>query len=171
MSAMPRSSAPAGTPAILALRRAQIAHEVHSYHHNPRSDLGYGMEASRALGVEPNRVFKTLVTLADGVLVAAIVPVTGSLDLRALAQALGTRRAVMASVAQAERATGYVVGGISPLGQRRAHPTVIDASAERFATIFVSAGQRGLDIELAPRDLIATTGALVATIARLDTSY
>ncbi|MCL2788896.1 MAG: Cys-tRNA(Pro) deacylase [Micrococcales bacterium] len=168
---MAKPTSPSGTPAILALRRAEIPHQVHVYRHDPRSDLGYGMEAARALGVDPSQVFKTLMTIGEDSLVSAVLPVTGSLDLRALSQTLGIRRAAMAPVAQAERATGYVVGGISPLGQRRPHRTILDSSAQRFETILVSGGQRGLDIEIAPSDLAALTHATIATIARLDTSY
>jgi Cys-tRNA(Pro)/Cys-tRNA(Cys) deacylase len=155
-----------GTPALMALRRDGAPHTVHAYAHDPRSGLGFGLEAAATLGFPPARVFKTLLAVADGRLAVAIVPVTGSLDLKALAAALGAKKATMADPADAERATGYVVGGISPLGQKRAHPTVIDASAEAFATVLVSAGARGLDVELAPEDLARLTRGRFAPIGR-----
>ena len=156
----------AGTPALRALDAAGVPHQVHEYQHDPRSPLGFGQEAAAVLGVEPGRVFKTLVASVDGALTVAVVPVTGQLDLKALATAAGGKRAVMAEPAAAERATGYVVGGISPLGQRTALPTVVDASALDFATVLVSAGRRGFDVELAPGDLVAQTAATVAAVAR-----
>lgn len=167
-----------GTPATLALSAAGIAFEVRSYDHDPlltdRSlrrapsarHEGYGLEAAEALGVDPARVFKTLLASLDSRLVVGIVPVSGQLDLKALARALGGSRAVMAEVAAAERATGYVAGGISPVGQKRAHPTVLDASALDHGTILVSGGRRGFDIELAPLDLVTITRAVTATIGR-----
>ena len=148
------------TPAIVAAERAGIPFEVHEYDHDPRA-TSYGLEAVEKLGVEPDRVFKTLVADVDGTLTVAIVPVEAQLDLRALG-----KRTRMADVRAAERATGYVAGGISPLGQRRALPTVIDESALAFDTIHVSAGRRGLDIELSPADLVRLTGARVQRIAR-----
>ena len=154
-----------GTPATAALTTAGIAFEVRSYDHDPRV-TSYGAEAAEALGVDPARVFKTLMASLDSRLVVGIVPVTGQLDLKALARALGGSKAVMADVSAAERATGYVAGGISPVGQRRAHPTVLDASALEHETILVSGGRRGLDVELAPRDLVAITAAVTATIGR-----
>jgi Cys-tRNA(Pro)/Cys-tRNA(Cys) deacylase len=154
-----------GTPATLALTAAGVAFEVRPYDHDPRS-TAYGIEAAEALGVDPARVFKTLLASLDGRLVVGIVPVSGHLDLKALARALGGSRAVMAEVAAAERATGYVAGGISPIGQKKAHPTVLDASALDHATILVSGGRRGLDVELSPHDLVAITGAVTATIGR-----
>ena len=154
-----------GTPATVALTTAGIAFEVRSYPHDPRA-ASYGAEAAEALGVNPARVFKTLLASLDGGLVVGIVPVTGQLDLKALARALGGSKAVMAEVAAAERATGYVAGGISPVGQKRAHPTVLDASALVHDTILVSGGRRGFDLELAPTDLVAITGAVIATIGR-----
>ncbi len=157
-----------GTPAILAADRAQVAYTVHEYAHDPRAE-SYGLEAAEALGVEPERVFKTLLAAVDGGrLVVAVVPVTALLDLKAVAAAAGGRKADMAKPADAERATGYVVGGISPLGQKKRLPTFVDASAEGHTTIHVSAGRRGLEIELAPADLIALTGGTVAAIARRD---
>ena len=158
--------APAGTPALQALAAAGVAHTVHPYEHDPSSPLGYGLEAAHALGVEPERVFKTLLAVVDGELTVAVVPVTCTLDLKALAAARGRKKAQMAEVALAERATGYVAGGISPLGQRTAHPTVVDESAELFDTILVSAGRRGLAVELAPADLVRLTRAHLADVAR-----
>ena len=138
---------------------------THTYAHDPAT-ASYGLEAASLLGLPPEQVFKTLLADADGDLVVAIVPVTGSLDLKALAVALGAKRASMAEPAAAERVTGYVVGGISPLGQRRALPTVVDETAELFDTVYVSGGRRGFDLGLAPADLIAATHARVAPIAR-----
>lgn len=155
-----------GTPALVALDAAGIAHTVHPYDHDPASGLGYGLEAAEVLGVDPERVFKTLVTAVDGTLTVAVVPVTGQLDLKALAHAVGGKKATMAEHAAAERATGYVVGGISPLGQRQTLRTVIDATAGAHPTVFVSGGRRGLDVELAPADLVRLTGGVVAPIAR-----
>ena len=160
-----KARAAGGTPATVALTSAGIAFEVRSYEHDPRA-ASYGTEAAEALGVDPARVFKTLLASLDPRLVVGIVPVTGQLDLKALARALGGSKAVMAEVAAAERATGYVAGGISPVGQKRSHPTVLDASALEHATILVSGGRRGFDLELAPADLVAITGAVTATIGR-----
>jgi Cys-tRNA(Pro)/Cys-tRNA(Cys) deacylase len=126
----------------------------------------FGREAADALGVEPDRVFKTLLADVDGALVVGIVPVTGKLDLKALAAAVGGKKAVMADAALAERRTGYIVGGISPIGQKTRHDTVLDETAELWDTVFVSGGRRGLDLELAPADLIRATHAIVADIAR-----
>jgi Cys-tRNA(Pro)/Cys-tRNA(Cys) deacylase len=154
-----------GTRATDQLARLKIAHTVHSYEHDPRAP-GYGAEAATALGVAPERVFKTLIADVDDRLAVAVVPVAGSLDLKALAGAAGAKKARMADPAAAERATGYVTGGISPLGQRRALPVVLDATALNFDTIWVSAGQRGLEIELAPADLVRAAGATVAPIGR-----
>ena len=152
------------TPAIRTLDRAGVAYTLHPYVHDPRA-ASYGLEAAHELGIPVARVFKTLMVEADGRLVVAVVPVSGSLDLRALARALGTRRAAMAEPSAAERATGYVVGGISPLGQKRQHPTVLDSSALDHETVLVSAGRRGLDIELAAAELVTLTSATVAPIA------
>ncbi len=160
-----KSRTPGGTPATLALSAAGIAYGVHTYEHDPRV-VSYGMEAADALGITPERVFKTLLASLDGALVVAIVPVSGRLDLKALARALGGAKAVMAEVGAAERATGYVAGGISPVGQRRTHRTVLDTSALDLETVLVSGGRRGLDLELAPTDLVAITGAVIATIGR-----
>ena len=149
-----------GTPAIAAATRAGVAFTVHEYRHDTRAE-SYGLEAVEKLGLEAARVFKTLVADVDGALTVAVVPVEAELDLRALG-----KRARMAEAAAAERATGYVAGGISPLGQRRTLPTVVDASALDHETIHVSAGRRGLELELAPTDLVELTGARVAPIAR-----
>lgn len=160
-----------GTPATVALARANIPFTVHTYQHDPRAE-SYGLEAAHALDVDPARVFKTLIaSLHRGPdrpahLVVGIVPVTGQLDLKALARALGGSRAVLAPVPDAERATGYVAGGISPLGQRRARPTVVDSSALTFETVLISAGRRGWELELSPTDLVATTEAVTAQIGR-----
>lgn len=154
----------AATPAIAALVRAKVAHTLHPYHHDPAT-TAFGDEVVTALGWDPHRVFKTLVTSVDGALVVGIVPVAAQLDLKALAAAAGGKKAQMAKVADAERSSGYVAGGISPLGQRRALPTVIDSSAQDFATIMISAGKRGLQVELAPVDLITQCRAKVAAIA------
>jgi Cys-tRNA(Pro)/Cys-tRNA(Cys) deacylase len=153
-----------GTPATALLGRLGIAYSVHGYEHDRRHG-SYGVEASAALGIPPERVFKTLVAEVDGGLTVGVVPVTGQLDLKALAAAAGGKKAAMADVAAAERATGYVVGGISPLGHRKRLPVVIDSSALGFATIYCSGGRRGLEIELAPADLVRAAGAMVATIA------
>ena len=158
--------APSGTPALVALAAAGVPHTAHPYEHDPRSTVGYGLEAAAVLGVEPDRVFKTLLATVDGTLTVAVVPVTGTLDLKALAHAVGGKKAAMADPAAAERATGYVVGGISPLGQKNSHPTVVDETVELFDTVFVSGGRRGLDVELAPADLIALTSAVTAPVAR-----
>ncbi|MBB2921179.1 Cys-tRNA(Pro) deacylase [Cellulomonas cellasea] len=162
----PKKPAPSGTPALVALAAAGVAHTAHPYEHDPASDVGYGLEAAQALGVPPEQVFKTLMTSVDGVLTVAVVPVTGKLDLKALAHAAGGKKAAMAERTAAERATGYVVGGISPLGQRSAHPTVVDETVWLFDTVLVSGGRRGLDVELAPADLVRLTHATVADIAR-----
>jgi Cys-tRNA(Pro)/Cys-tRNA(Cys) deacylase len=153
------------TPAFVALDRAGVRYEPRGYDHDPRAE-SFGEEAARELGVDPARVFKTLMADVDGELCVAVVPVTGTLDLKALAFALGAKKARMAEPARAERATGYVVGGISPLGQKRAHRTVVDVSAAAFDTVLVSAGRRGLDVELAPADLVAVTRGVTAPIAR-----
>ncbi|MFJ4942877.1 Cys-tRNA(Pro) deacylase [Streptomyces albidoflavus] len=154
-----------GTPATVALTAAGAAFTTHTYAHDP-AHPSYGEEAAEAMGVSPDRVFKTLVAEVDGRLTVAVVPVSGSLDLKALATAAGGKKAAMADPAAAERTTGYVRGGISPLGQRKALPTVLDASATGHATICVSAGRRGLEVELAPAVLAELTGAVTAPIAR-----
>ena len=160
-----RSAGSVGTPATALLAKVGVAHEIRRYDHDPAT-ASYGLEAAAALGVAPERVFKTLVADVEGRLVVAIVPVSGSLDLKALAAAVGGKRATLADPAAAERATGYVVGGISPLGQRKRLPTVVDTAVLALDTVLVSGGRRGLEIELAPTDLITLTGASTAAIAR-----
>ncbi|MET9169601.1 Cys-tRNA(Pro) deacylase [Streptomyces misionensis] len=154
-----------GTPATVALTAAGVEFTVHAYEHDP-SHPSYGEEAAEAMGVSPDRVFKTLVADVDGTLVVGVVPVAGTLDLKALASAVGGKRATMADPALAERTTGYVRGGISPLGQRKKLRTVLDSSARDHATVCVSAGRRGLEVELAPGDLAELTGAVLAPIGR-----
>ena len=154
-----------GTPATVALATAGIDYVLHPYPHDPRAE-SYGLEAAEALGLDPACVFKTLMATVDGALTVAIVPVSGQLDLKALARARGGSRAAMAEVAAAERATGYVAGGISPIGQRRTHPTVVDETALGFDAVYVSGGRRGLDLAIAPADLVQVTGAIVAPIGR-----
>jgi Cys-tRNA(Pro)/Cys-tRNA(Cys) deacylase len=153
-----------GTPATALLTKQKVAHVLHAYHHDPRAD-SYGLEAVEALGLEPARVFKTLVAEVDGKLTVGVVPVTGQLDLKALAMAAGGKKAKMADPAAAQRATGYVLGGISPLGHRSRLPVVIDATAPAFSTVYCSAGRRGLEVELDPADLVRLTNAVVAGIA------
>jgi Cys-tRNA(Pro)/Cys-tRNA(Cys) deacylase len=153
-----------GTPATAALGRAGVRHALHPYAHDTRAQ-SYGAEAAAALGVEPRRLFKTLVVTADGRPAVGVVPVSGSLDLKALATALGVKRVVLAEPAAAERATGYRTGGISPLGSRQRLPVVLDASALDHPTVYVSAGRRGLQVELDPADLVRVAGATVAPIA------
>jgi Cys-tRNA(Pro)/Cys-tRNA(Cys) deacylase len=148
------------------LQKAQVAHTLHPYDPDHPDAHGYGEAAVAALGADPRQVFKTLVARVDGALTVAVVPVAGLLDLKALAAAVGGRKAVMAEPADAERTTGYVVGGISPLGQRKALPTVVDESALEFGTVMVSAGRRGLQVELAPADLVRLTRARTAPIGR-----
>jgi Cys-tRNA(Pro) deacylase len=154
-----------GTPATVAAAKAKIEFTLHPYEPDPAAE-SYGEAAADALGVPHERIFKTLLAEVDGALTVAVVPVSGSLDLKALAAAAGGKKARMADPKDAERATGYVVGGISPLGQRRRLPAVVDASASAFPTVYVSAGRRGLQIELAPADLVRLTGATLAGIAR-----
>ncbi len=154
------------TPAMVALTKAGIEFTVRSYTHDP-AETDFGGEAARELGIEETRVFKTLLADLDGSLVVAVVPVAGMLDLKALASALGGKRAQMADPKIAERKTGYVVGGISPLGQKTRLATVIDISAPGFSSILVSGGRRGLDIELSAKDLARATGGSFAAIARV----
>jgi len=156
----------AGTPALVALAEAAVRHTVHDYAHDPTSELGYGAEAATALGVEAGRVFKTLVVAVDSDLAVAVVPVDRQLDFKAFARAVSGKRAVLAEAIDAERATGYVVGGISPIGQRRRLRTVVDQTSLDQQTVYVSAGRRGLDVELAPGDLVSMTSAVTALIAR-----
>lgn len=154
-----------GTRATQLLARLGVAHSIHRYEHDPRHP-SFGQEASEALGVPSARVFKTLIADVDGQLTVAVVPVSGSLDLKALATAAGGKKAAMADPAQAERASGYVTGGIAPLGLRKPLPVVVDETALAYPTVFCSAGQRGMEIELAPADLVAAAGASTASIAR-----
>lgn len=154
----------APTPAIAALVRARIPHTLHPYHHDPGT-TAFGEEVVAALGWDPQRVFKTLVASVDGELVVGIVPVATQLDLKALAAAAGGKKAQLAKVADAQRSSGYVAGGISPLGQRKALRTVLDVSATSFPTIMVSAGKRGLQVELVPTDLLASCNAMLGAIA------
>jgi len=155
----------AGTPATTELTRLGVAFGVHPYEHDPAA-ASYGLEAAAALSVPPGQVFKTLLVEADRGLAVGIVPVDRSLDLKALAAALGLKKVSMADPAAAERSTGYVVGGISPIGQRKRLPTVLDLGANAFDVVYVSGGRRGLDLSLSPTDLVAATGAVLAAIAR-----
>ena len=157
----------AATPAVRTLDQAKATYSLHEY--DPADGghgHGYGEAVVAALGADPAQVFKTLVAQVDGALTVAVVPVSGHLDLKALAAAVGGRKAAMADPADAERSTGYVRGGISPLGQRRALPTVVDESVQQFATVLVSAGRRGLQVELTPADLVRLTRARTAPITR-----
>lgn len=155
-----------GTPATVALDAAGVAYAVRVYEHDPAAP-SYGLEAAAALGVEPGRVFKTLMVETDGGgLAVAIVPVDRQLDLKAIAASLGAKKAAMADPRAAERVTGYVVGGISPIGQKKPLPTVLDDAAAGYETVLVSGGKRGLDLELAPEDLLSVTSGTLASIAR-----
>jgi Cys-tRNA(Pro)/Cys-tRNA(Cys) deacylase len=157
-----------GTTATLALERAKIPYTLHEYAHDPRA-TSYGLEASDALGVPPERVFKTLVAAVDGgKLAVGVIPVHRYLDLKGLAAAVGGKKAVMAEPTAAERATGYVTGGISPVGQKKRLPVVIDETALDLGTVFCSAGRRGLEIEIVPADLVTVTGAMIAAIAAIN---
>jgi len=158
-------AASVGTPATVALTKANVPFTAHSYAHDPAAG-SFGTEAAEAMGVVPGRVFKTLLAEVDGKLAVAVVPVSGSLDLKALASAVGGKKAAMADPAAAERSTGYVLGGISPLGQRKPLRTVVDESALGFETVFCSGGRRGFEIELAPADLVRLTSAVTASIGR-----
>ena len=153
-----------GTPATAILTKAKIPFTLHPYDHDPRSQA-YGEEAAEALGVEPSRIFKTLIASVEGRLACAVVPVAARLDLKAFAAVLGGKRAELADPAAAARATGYVVGGISPLGQRSRLKVVVDESAAQFETVYVSAGKRGLQVQLAPADLVRAADAVLAPIA------
>lgn len=160
---MARKQASQGTPATAALAAAGVPFVLHPYSHDP-SAASYGLEAAEVLGVDPAKVFKTLMVDVDGRMAVGIVPVSGSLDLKAIAAALGGKKAAMAGPAAAQRRTGYVLGGISPLGQRQPSPAVLDETALGFDTVLVSGGRRGLDIEMGPDDLIRLTGAITARI-------
>lgn len=154
------------TPAIDLLKKAKAEHRIYSYEHDPKS-ASYGLEAAEKLGLEPARVFKTLLACSEkNELLVAVVPVTGSLDLKALAHAANVKKADMADPAAAQRATGYLVGGISPLGQKKRLRTFIDSSAQALPSIFVSAGRRGLEVELAPEVLAEHTAGSFASIGR-----
>jgi Cys-tRNA(Pro)/Cys-tRNA(Cys) deacylase len=153
-----------GTPATALLTKQKIPFTLHPYDHDPRAEA-YGDEAAAALGIDPTRIFKTLIALIDGSMVCAVVPVAARLDVKALAAAVGGKRGGMAEPAAAARATGYVVGGISPIGQRTRLPIVVDASAEHLDTVYVSAGKRGLQVELSPADLAQAANAQFAPIA------
>ena len=156
------------TPAVKAAKAAGIDIRLHEYAHDPANN-DYGREAADALGLPPQRVFKTLLVALNGEvrrLAVAVVPVSGQLDLKSMAAACKAKKAEMAGPASAERATGYVIGGISPLGQKRRLPCVIDISALDHPSVFVSGGRRGLDIEIAPDDLVSLTAAVVAPIGR-----
>ena len=154
----------AATPATAALARAGIPFTIHEYVHEP-GVTGYGEEATAALGVPPHRIYKTLIVRVDGArLVVAVLPIGGQLSMKAIAAATGGKRADLAAAADAERSSGYVLGGISPLGQRKRLPTVVDASLLGHPTIYCSAGRRGMQVELAPAALIGLTGASVAPI-------
>jgi Cys-tRNA(Pro)/Cys-tRNA(Cys) deacylase len=154
-----------GTPATVALTKAGLSFTTHAYEHDPAAK-SYGLEAADALGLEAAQVFKTLLVEVDGKLAVGVVPVDKQLDLKAVAAALGGKRAAMADPAAAERITGYVVGGISPIGQKRPLPTVVDSTATDHDTVYVSGGRRGLDLGLSPANLIAITTARTAPIAR-----
>ncbi|MCB5275153.1 Cys-tRNA(Pro)/Cys-tRNA(Cys) deacylase YbaK [Arthrobacter sp. SO5] len=160
---MARKQPSQGTPATAVLAAAGVPFVPHPYSHDPAA-ASYGLEAAEVLGIDPARVFKTLMVDVDGRLAVGVVPVSGNLDLKAMAAALGGKKAAMADPATAERRTGYVLGGISPLGQRQPSPTVVDETALALATILVSGGRRGLDIELSPAELIRLTGARTARI-------
>lgn len=164
-----RAKGGGATPATKALAATGVEFVERAYDHDPRAE-SYGMEAAEVLGVEPARVFKTLLAQTDlprhHGLVVGIVPVDHQLDLKALAAAVSAKKATMADPALAERTTGYVVGGISPIGQKRSLPTVLDESALTHDTVFVSGGRRGLDLQLAPGDLVDVTGAITAAIAK-----
>ena len=157
----------AATPAVEVLVRSGTAHSLHEYTHDPAAP--YGQEAAEAVGADPDRVFKTLVTTFEGGLAVAVIPVSTELDLKSMAGALGVKKVTMAEPAMAERATGYVVGGISPLGQKRRLPTIVDESASLWPTVFVSGGRCGLEIELTPADLVDLTGASLLRIGCIRT--
>jgi Cys-tRNA(Pro)/Cys-tRNA(Cys) deacylase len=152
-----------GTPATALLTKQKVSFTVHTYEADPHA-TSYGAGTVAALGVEAGRVFKTLVATVDGRLSVGIVPTSGSLDLKALAIALGGKRGAMAEPAAAERATGYVTGGISPFGQKTRLPIVVDSSIHDWPTVFVSGGRRGMQVEVSPADLVNLTGAAVADI-------
>ncbi|POP51724.1 Cys-tRNA(Pro) deacylase [Zhongshania marina] len=152
------------TPAINLLKKQKIAHIVHEYVHNPAS-ASYGLEAAEKLGIAPERVFKTLVLALDSkALAVAVLPVSAQLNMKQAAKALGVKKAAMAAQADVERSTGYVLGGLSPLGQKKLLATAIDDSAREFTSIYISAGRRGLELELAAEDLCTMTRAVFAPL-------
>jgi Cys-tRNA(Pro)/Cys-tRNA(Cys) deacylase len=154
------------TPAINAAKKKKIVYKIHQYTHDPAHE-SYGKEAAEKLGIEEERVYKTLVVKLDnGNLTVAVVPVSSMLSMKQIAKAVGAKKAAMADKELVEKTTGYVVGGVSPLGQKKRLATIIDSSAKNFPTIFVSAGRRGLEIELSPADLAALTSAAFATICQ-----
>ena len=154
------------TPALDLLKKVRAEHRVHSYEHDPKA-ASYGLEAAEKLGLAPAQVFKTLLAASEkGELLVAVVPVVGTLDLKGLAHAAGVKKAEMADPAAAQRSTGYLLGGISPLGQRTPLPTVVEEAALAWPTVLVSAGRRGLQVELSPADLVRLTGAVTAAVAR-----
>ena len=161
---MPRRDS-SGTPATVALTEAGVAFSQHVYEHDPVA-TSYGLEAAEVLGLPAEQVFKTLVVDTGAGLAVGVVPVAGLLDLKAMAAVLGVKKVSMADPAAAQRSSGYVLGGISPVGQKRPLPTVVDESAELFETVYVTGGRRGLDLGLSPIDLVRVTGAVVADIAR-----
>jgi Cys-tRNA(Pro)/Cys-tRNA(Cys) deacylase len=156
-----------GTPATTRLAQEGVPYALHPYLHDPQT-ASYGLEAAEKLGFDARRVFKTLLADVDGELVVAVVPVAGQLDLKALAAAVGGKRSAMADPERAERATGYIVGGISPIGQKKQLPTVLDMTALEYASVLVSGGRRGLDIEIMPEYLVRVTNARIAPIGRPD---
>jgi Cys-tRNA(Pro)/Cys-tRNA(Cys) deacylase len=154
-----------GTPATVALTAAGVSFSQHTYEHDPTA-RSFGLEAAQVLGLPPEQVFKTLLVDTGTALAVAVVPVAGRLDLKAMAAALGAKRVTMADPVAAQRSSGYVLGGISPIGQKRALPTVVDESAELFDVVYVSGGRRGLDLGVSPADLVLVTGAVLADIGR-----
>lgn len=163
----PSSATSGGTPATALLAQEGVPFALHPYEHDPTT-ASYGLEAAEVLGFDPRRVFKTLLADVEGDLIVAVVPVSGQLDLKALAAAVGGKKAVMAEPERAERVTGYVVGGISPIGQKKLLPTVLDLSAMEYSSVLVSGGRRGLDIEIMPEHLVRVTNARTAPIGRAD---
>ena len=155
------------TPAINAAKKARVRYTIHEYTHDPAAD-SYGVEAAEKLGVPPAQVFKTLVVSLDDALAVAVIPVSSMLSMKLFARAAGAKKADMAAAVEVERATGYVLGGVSPLGQKRRLKTIIDTSAESLAALFVSAGRRGLSLELSPKDLKDMTGATFAAICQQE---
>jgi len=154
------------TPAINVLKKDKVDYKLHEYIHNPQTQ-SYGLEAANKMGVEESRVFKTVVVKADnGLLVVAVVPVSSMLSMKLLAKSIGVKKASMADPLEVERSTGYILGGVSPLGQKKRVKTIIDYSAESFSTIYISAGRRGLEIELNPNDLKNLTGAKFVDISQ-----